>query len=288
MKKIIAMLCLLIIVSGCSKDTKQNKDITENTSVVKSSEKSIVPPTEKIGFTSKSILSSNFNELIKDDFFIFDTYNMESGSKVEVLSNEYKVIKIIIFTSEGEVQPSAFTVTAPEKSNSTIEQKYNDIITVLTNSISENSEQFITKFESNIDKYKFSSFIFDDEFLQNDLEKFFEEFILKYKVVQTNTDKNELPPNEHLNALSSARKYLKVSSFSKLKLKEQLIYEEYSDEAASYAVDNVLTDWNENAIKTAEKYLDLSSFSKDSLFDQLIHDGYTNEEAQQAIEKVYK
>lgn len=288
MKKIIVMLCLLFVISGCSKDTAQNKDITENTSVAKSSEKSKVPPTEKIGFTSKSILSSNFNELIKDDFFIIDTYNMESGSKVEVLSNEYKVIKIILFTSEGEVQSSAFTVTAPEKSNSTIEYKYNDIITVLTNSITENSEQFITNFESNIDKNKFNSYIFNDEFLQNDLEEFFKEFILKYKVVQTNTDKTELPPNEHLNALSSARKYLKVSSFSKVKLKEQLIYEEYSDESATYAVDNVLTDWNENAIKSAEKYLDLSSFSKDSLFDQLIYDGYTNEEAQQATDKFFK
>lgn len=288
MKKIIVMLCLLFVISGCSKDTKQNKDITENTSVAKSSEKAKVPPTEKIGFTSKSILSSNFNELIKDYFFIIDTYNMESGSKVEVLSNEYKVIKIILFTSEGEVQPSAFTVTAPEKSNSTIEYKYNDIITVLTNSITENSEQFITNFESNIDKNKFNSYIFNDEFLQNDLEEFFKEFILKYKVVQTNTDKTELPPNEHLNALSSARKYLKVSSFSKVKLKEQLIYEEYSDESATYAVDNVLTDWNENAIKSAEKYLDLSSFSKDSLFDQLIYDGYTNEEAQQATDKFFK
>lgn len=97
----------------------------------------------------------------------------------------------------------------------------------------------------------------------------------------------EAIPREYQNALDSAYSYLEYSSFSKEGLYAQLLHEKYSEEAARYAVENVVTDWNENAVKTAESYLDYSSFSKEGLYDQLIFEKYTPEQAQYAVDKVY-
>lgn len=287
MKKFVAIICLLLVFSSCS---NKQKALDENSKTLLSSEivkTEVDPPADKLGFTSKCILDSDFNELIEDKFSIINTQTMESGSKVEVLSNEYKVVKILLFTNKDEDIPSAFAVTAPEKSNSTIDKKYDDIITVLRNSVPEESQNFITEFDSIIDKNKFTTLVFYDEFLQSDLETFYKEFLEQYKIKPKNTEKEEELPVEYAKALSSAKKYLKVSSFSKNKLKNQLLYEKFSEEAANYAVDNITADWHENAIKSAEKYLKLSDFSKERLYDQLIHDEYTEDEAKEAVEKVF-
>lgn len=91
---------------------------------------------------------------------------------------------------------------------------------------------------------------------------------------------------EQMNALKSAKSYLQYSSFSKLSLYDQLIYEEYPADAAQYAIDNVSADWKKNALQTANDYLEFSSFSDQGLYDQLIHDKFTSEEAQYAIDNL--
>lgn len=91
---------------------------------------------------------------------------------------------------------------------------------------------------------------------------------------------------EFKNALGSANNYLDFSSFSKQGLYDQLLYEDYPEDAAQYAVDNVVTDWNENALESAINYLDFSSFSDQGLYDQLIYEGYTAEQAQYAIDNL--
>ena len=59
------------------------------------------------------------------------------------------------------------------------------------------------------------------------------------------------------NALRAAEKYLSVMPFSYSGLIEQLEYESYSTEDATYAADNCSADWNEQAAKSAKKYLDV-------------------------------
>ena len=81
------------------------------------------------------------------------------------------------------------------------------------------------------------------------------------------------------NALKEAESYLDYSSFSYSGLIEQLEYEGYSNEDATYAVDNCGADWNEQAAKTASDYLDYSSFSKDGLIEQLEYEGFTHDQA---------
>lgn len=85
------------------------------------------------------------------------------------------------------------------------------------------------------------------------------------------------------NALRSAEQYLSVMPFSYSGLIEQLEYENYSTEDATYAADNCGADWNEQAAKAAKKYLDVMAFSRDGLIEQLIFEGFTQEQAEYGV-----
>lgn len=82
------------------------------------------------------------------------------------------------------------------------------------------------------------------------------------------------------NALSKAAAYLDYSAFSYSGLIQQLEYEQFSTEDATYAADNCGADWNEQAAIKAQQYLDYSSFSRGSLIDQLKYDGFTQSQAE--------
>lgn len=81
------------------------------------------------------------------------------------------------------------------------------------------------------------------------------------------------------NALRSAKSYLDVMPFSYTGLIEQLEYEQYSTEDATYAADNCGANWNTQAEKSAESYIELMPFSRGELIDQLIYEGFTEEQA---------
>lgn len=89
---------------------------------------------------------------------------------------------------------------------------------------------------------------------------------------------------ENQNALRQAHSYLSFSAFSYSGLIEQLEYEGYSTEAATYAVDNCGADWFEQAAKQAQSYLDFSAFSYSGLIEQLEYEGYTTEQATSAVD----
>ena len=67
---------------------------------------------------------------------------------------------------------------------------------------------------------------------------------------------------------------------------EQLEFEGYSAEAATYAADYCGADWNEQAAKTAQSYIDSSSFSRSGLIDQLLFEGFTQEQAEYGVTAV--
>ncbi len=94
-------------------------------------------------------------------------------------------------------------------------------------------------------------------------------------------------PREYLNALRSAKQYLDYTAFSRDGLVRQLEFENYSNDAAQYAVDNVGANWNEQAAKSAEQYLDYTSFSRQGLVDQLVFEGFTPEQAEYGASQVY-
>lgn len=81
------------------------------------------------------------------------------------------------------------------------------------------------------------------------------------------------------NALSKAKQYLSIMAFSHSGLVDQLEYEGYTTEEATYGADNCGADWTEQALKKALQYIDIMPFSKQGLTDQLKYDGFTAEEA---------
>jgi hypothetical protein len=89
------------------------------------------------------------------------------------------------------------------------------------------------------------------------------------------------------NARESAESYLSFQAFSRAGLIKQLKFEGYSTADATYAVDNVVVDWNEQAAKSAQSYLDLQSFSRDGLMRQLLFEGFTRAQAEYGVRVAY-
>lgn len=88
------------------------------------------------------------------------------------------------------------------------------------------------------------------------------------------------------NAVRSAEQYLDYSSFSREGLIDQLVFEDYSFDDASFAVDSISPDWNQQAAESAQSYLDYSAFSRQGLIDQLVFEGFTLEQAQYGVDSV--
>ena len=82
------------------------------------------------------------------------------------------------------------------------------------------------------------------------------------------------------NALDKADSYLSFSAFSHSGLIEQLEFEGFTTEEATFAADNCGADWNEQALAKAHSYLDFTAFSQSGLIKQLEFEGFTTEQAQ--------
>ena len=85
--------------------------------------------------------------------------------------------------------------------------------------------------------------------------------------------------------MKEAESYLDVMAFSYSGLKEQLEYEGYTSDQATYGADNCGADWNEQAVKCAKSYLDSMSFSRDELISQLEYEGFTRAQAEYGAAK---
>lgn len=92
------------------------------------------------------------------------------------------------------------------------------------------------------------------------------------------------PTVSQQNALESARRYLDHMHFSHDGLIDQLEYEEFSTEDATWAADNCGADWDAQAAGKAQEYLDYSGFSYTGLIDQLEYEGFTTEQATYAAD----
>ena len=99
-------------------------------------------------------------------------------------------------------------------------------------------------------------------------------------------------PTEYKSALRKAKSYSDIMHMSKAGLYDQLTSEygeNFSAEAAQYAVDNVDADWKQNALKKAEAYQELMAMSPSAIYDQLVSEygeQFTAEEAQYAVDNL--
>ena len=85
------------------------------------------------------------------------------------------------------------------------------------------------------------------------------------------------------NAKKSAASYLKYDSFSRQGLINQLLYEKFTLEDATFGVDIANTDWNVQAGKTAASYLKYDSFSRQGLINQLLYEKFTQAQAEYGV-----
>ncbi|MDM5223025.1 Ltp family lipoprotein [Peribacillus sp. NJ11] len=101
-------------------------------------------------------------------------------------------------------------------------------------------------------------------------------------------------PTEYKSALQKAESYAETMSMSKQGIYDQLTSEageQFPEDAAQYAIDNIKWDWKENALKKAKQYTETMAMSKDAVYDQLISEAgeqFTPEEAQYAIDNLDK
>ena len=124
--------------------------------------------------------------------------------------------------------------------------------------------------------------------IEKDLEKISEEIIPTAQNITSKETKMEdiAISIAQKNALLTAKDYLNYTAFSYKGLIEQLKYEGYSVQEATYGADNCKADWNEQAAKMAKQYMDYKSFSKSGLIEQLEYEGFTKEQAQYGVSSV--
>lgn len=95
----------------------------------------------------------------------------------------------------------------------------------------------------------------------------------------TESQSSDSPTTGQRSALSKAKDYLKYAPFSYSGLVDQLVFDGFSEEEATYGADNCGADWMAQASRKASDYMNYTSFSKNGLIDQLEFDGFTHEQA---------
>jgi hypothetical protein len=88
------------------------------------------------------------------------------------------------------------------------------------------------------------------------------------------------------NAIKQAENYIESMPFSEKGLINQLVFEGYSQEDATFAVKNIQVDWRYQAVRHAKQYLESMPFSKSGLIEQLIFEGHSKENATYAATQV--
>ncbi len=96
-------------------------------------------------------------------------------------------------------------------------------------------------------------------------------------------------PVEYQNALVKANQYSDMMHMSKQGIYDQLVSEygeQFTPDAAQWAIDHMTADWNANALQKAKDCQDMMAMSPAAIYDQLISEygeKFTPEEAQYAI-----
>lgn len=81
------------------------------------------------------------------------------------------------------------------------------------------------------------------------------------------------------NAKEKAFDYLAYTSFSRIGLIKQLMFEGFSRSDATYGTDATHTNWYKQAALKAKDYMDYSAFSRSGLIAQLKYEGFTTGQA---------
>ena len=113
-------------------------------------------------------------------------------------------------------------------------------------------------------------------------------------VEETQAPEPEAPavPVEYVSALAKAASYSELMNMRKAGIYDQLTSEhgeQFSPEAAQYAIDTYQGDWNANALAKAKSYQETMSMSPAAIHDQLTSEygeKFTAAEADYAIQNL--
>ena len=106
------------------------------------------------------------------------------------------------------------------------------------------------------------------------------------------SESDKTVPKEYTNALKKAKSYSDNMYMSKAAIHDQLTSEYgegFSEEAADYAMENLVADYKANALHKAKSYQDNMAMSTSAIYDQLVSEygeQFTEEEAQYAIDNL--
>ena len=99
-------------------------------------------------------------------------------------------------------------------------------------------------------------------------------------------------PAEYEEALEEADFLANTMNYSRNRVHDSLTSpygDQFPEEAADYAVENVETDWRENALESARSYQEHLDMTPDEIYDQLTSpygEDFTEEEAQYAVDNL--
>lgn len=305
MKKGIAcgIIFLALLLVGCTPNKTEDKSSSneKNKSEYSKVNETKKPNPNKMGISAKLINAKSKDTYTKRNYIISNEYNdllKANPFKIEVF-NDYP-IEFAFYTKKNESSPSALLVySSTTLANSTVQDDYDTLVEIIETLISDDSKQFVVENKQIIEEQPYTTFIFNKELSEEELLKPFtkimhskkQEVDKNYKKSMDEIRKDSVEksknPIEHNNALIKAEQYIKSSNFSKEKLYEQLIFEEYPQESARYAVENIKVDWNDQALKQAKKYQELQPMPISELKEQLTSssgENFTPEEAEYAIQ----
>ncbi|MGX7029975.1 Ltp family lipoprotein [Vagococcus zengguangii] len=277
MKKLVLPLLLSTLLFGCTNNANDKEETFETTveSTIISTESSETIEVEPL------IIKETSYDLNEKTFSIVGSVDKSNTLTMSVSDQNKKSIEI------SDSGSWIFTDTIPENETDYV---FTDGITSETIKIDSlsNLMKIEAKKQEEIEKQKQ---VDEEEKIRKEKEAAEREEAEKQKKAEEAEKRSQEEAinnatREQKNALSKAIDYLDYSAFSKSGLYEQLIYEQFPEEAAQFAVDNVQADWNEQALNKALDYLDYSSFSDAGLYDQLVFEGFTSEQAQYAIDNL--
>lgn len=101
---------------------------------------------------------------------------------------------------------------------------------------------------------------------------FFSFFIIAFCSINKNNDNKQ-------KAIYAAKEYLKITSYSKKGLIDQLIHDGFNSTDSLYAVNNCNANWYDEAKRSAKTYLKIIDYNKEELIMQLEFEGFTHDEA---------
>lgn len=97
-------------------------------------------------------------------------------------------------------------------------------------------------------------------------------FIIAFCSINKNNDNKQ-------KAIYTAKEYLKITSYSKKGLIDQLIHDGFNRANSLYAVNNCNANWYDEAKRSARTYLKILDYNKEELIMQLEFEGFTHDEA---------